>query len=482
VLALFPTYPIYRAAYLTESNVYVKGILLDLVQDLQRKDTWKSPDTSRTRLTRQTLPPETINYWRSVREWRTSHRWNHHSAVFYGANVTPTGPVPWPKSSAGAAGWFERLYAQSRPLLNEIDLNSAGLFGTNAMDFSWSSQPRHHGELLLTVRDHAGINQAFEARSGTPGSSWRGLFSVPSPHADWKWLCGLGLIACIVAPFFIARFFAQKIVLLDLPTALRFRPTQETAIEVIDQITTAIPLTENSSEAFASVEATRLHPMSHSQVKQWMAEDEPPIPEDSLVLLLPEVSLDHARTFQTARDLRGHHGAVALVRSIEKNVASTHGDYELRIRVAREITWRWQTLWSQCSPMEKLTLYQIAQDGFVNPDRPELRVLIDRGWVRFRPELQLRNTSLRRFVLASYRSKEVATQLDETEASGSWLTWQSIRGSIGVTIVIIAVFLFFTQGEIWQLAIAGATAVAKLSEDLSKFRGLFGGIKSSSSE
>ncbi len=482
MLALFPTYLIYRSAYLTESDAYGKGILLHLVQDLQRQDTWRSPDASRTRVTRQTLSPETINYWRSVRAWRASHLWNHYSAIFYGATVTPTGSIPWPKSSAESAGWFERLYAQSRPLLNEIDLNSAGLFTTNAMDFSWSSQRFHHGELLLTVRDHAGTNQAVEARSGTPGSSWNSLYSIPSPHPDWKWLRGLGLIASTVAPFFIARFFAQKIVLLDLPTRLRFQPPQEAVIEVFDQITTAIPLIENTSQAFASVEATRLHPMSHSQVKQWMTEDEPPIPEESLVLLLPDVSLDHARTFQTARELRGHHGTVALVRSMEQNFASTHADYELRIRVASEITLRWQAFWSQCSPMEKLTMYQIAQDGFVNPDRPELRVLIDRGWVRFHPELQLRNTSLKRFVLATYRSKEVETQLDETEVSGSWLNWRSIRGSIGVAIVIIAIFVFLTQGEIWQLAIAGATAVAKLSEDLSKFRGLFSGIKSSSSE
>ena len=133
----------------------------------------------------------------------------------------------------------------------------------------------------------------------------------------------------------------------------------------------------------------------------------------------------------------------------------------------------WQRLWKELTPREKLTLHQIALNGFVSSPRPEVRSLVKRGLLRFVPDLRLRNEAFRQFVLAKFQRQEVEPELQAAEQSTAALHWLSVRSAVGLAITVVALFLFFTQQQLWQLALGFATSFATVAQALSKTGGLF---------
>jgi hypothetical protein len=127
--------------------------------------------------------------------------------------------------------------------------------------------------------------------------------------------------------------------------------------------------------------------------------------------------------------------------------------------------------YEECSPQEKLTLYQIAQTGFVNGSRPELRNLSKQGLIGFNPALELAQ-GLRQHVLDHFKPDdrdEALGTLQGTPKSG----WGSIRVIIGLTITAGAIFLFLTQQQLWQLALGFVSSFATAAQDVTKARSLF---------
>jgi hypothetical protein len=127
--------------------------------------------------------------------------------------------------------------------------------------------------------------------------------------------------------------------------------------------------------------------------------------------------------------------------------------------------------YQECNLQEKLTLYQIAQTGFANGSRPELRKLLDQGLISFNPALELAQ-GLRQYVLDHFKPgdrDQALGAMQGTARSG----WGSIRVIIGLTITAGAIFLFMTQQQLWQLALGFVSSFATAAQDVTKARSLF---------
>jgi hypothetical protein len=128
--------------------------------------------------------------------------------------------------------------------------------------------------------------------------------------------------------------------------------------------------------------------------------------------------------------------------------------------------------WWNCPGERKRLLYQIARYGFAHPDRFEdMRELLEDGWIRFDPELGM-DPTFRSYVLANFPKE--AQEVTEGE-SASQFNWLSIRIAVGIAITAIAVFLFATQQELWQLVVAFSSTFATLAQQLSRTGWYFGG-------
>ena len=125
----------------------------------------------------------------------------------------------------------------------------------------------------------------------------------------------------------------------------------------------------------------------------------------------------------------------------------------------------YKRLWHESSPNQKRQLFQIAGHGFVHPKLRNLRDLLKKGLIRFDPELNM-DPAFRSYVLEEFPKDPAASSLPAQSASP--LDWVSIRGAVGIAITAVAVFLFATQKELWQLVVAFTGTFAALAQQLPK--------------
>jgi len=132
--------------------------------------------------------------------------------------------------------------------------------------------------------------------------------------------------------------------------------------------------------------------------------------------------------------------------------------------------------WRYCTDEQKQTLYQIARYGFVHPDRAQaMKGALQRGWVRFNPELAMEE-KFRAYVLKNFHEDPEA---QAAAGAGSPFGWLSLRGAVGIVITAVALFLFATQAEVWQLVVAFSGAFATIAQQLPKLSWFFSGKKES---
>ncbi|HKA38002.1 MAG TPA: cache domain-containing protein, partial [Thermoanaerobaculia bacterium] len=155
-------------------------------------------------------------------------------------------------------------------------------------------------------------------------------------------------------------------------------------------------------------------------------------------------------------------------------LSSIHDDLERMIRrrgdegldreeVLTEIEERasnyYEGLWVCCSPVEKLALEHLAEDGFANyRDAKIVRSLITRGLVRRDPHLRLMNETFRRFVISTVRRNEIAQLEQDTRASA----WDHFKRPFVTILTLVLVLFVATQKERFDAAMAlilGATGV-----------------------
>ena len=136
------------------------------------------------------------------------------------------------------------------------------------------------------------------------------------------------------------------------------------------------------------------------------------------------------------------------------------------------VTRDWVEAYENCNDRQKLILYQIARTGFSNASREELHELLKKKLIGFDPELKLAE-SFRNHVLEHTNPADLARAvgtLQEPSTSG----WSSIRVILGLVITVIAIFLFMTQQQLWQLALGFASSFAAAAQDLGRVRSFFG--------
>jgi hypothetical protein len=148
---------------------------------------------------------------------------------------------------------------------------------------------------------------------------------------------------------------------------------------------------------------------------------------------------------------------------------------QLLVEVGERAETHYQEIWANCTPAEQLVIGQLAQEGIVNyKARRTVRALMGRGLVRREPHFVLMNETFRRFVLGAY-TRSTAAAL-EREASSAWST---VRWPFFALVVLSVAFLFETQQQLFNTALAIVTGVTAFVPAVLKMMSLFGGRQTS---
>jgi hypothetical protein len=128
-------------------------------------------------------------------------------------------------------------------------------------------------------------------------------------------------------------------------------------------------------------------------------------------------------------------------------------------------------VWESCSPGEKLTLAHLATDGLLTPNDPDIPRLVRRGLIVRDPVVRLINESFRLFVLTeSPIDNEVAVTESEARKGSNW---QYMKVALVVTVVVIMVFLFATQRDLYNSSLVALTSIAAGVPTVFSFFNLF---------
>lgn len=117
------------------------------------------------------------------------------------------------------------------------------------------------------------------------------------------------------------------------------------------------------------------------------------------------------------------------------------------------------SVWQSLSTEEKFLLYDLAEDGLVNPfDKTTLCLLLDKGVIiRKEGRLRLFNKGFRHFILAGIGSAETAIIMEKVNDNRNWN-----KTKIPLALISIAIlsFLLFSQHETSTRLITTLTALA----------------------
>ena len=129
-------------------------------------------------------------------------------------------------------------------------------------------------------------------------------------------------------------------------------------------------------------------------------------------------------------------------------------------------------LWHPCSANEKLVLMQVAQTGLVNSKaRKDVRRLLARGLLLRDPQLRLMNETFRRFVSSRAATSSLASRLDGDLAGDAW---NRVRMPFFAGVVVVLLFFFATQRELFDSSLAVVGGLAATIPALLKMLSSFG--------
>jgi hypothetical protein len=135
-------------------------------------------------------------------------------------------------------------------------------------------------------------------------------------------------------------------------------------------------------------------------------------------------------------------------------------------RMLDEVRGYYDQVWQKCSDEQRLLLIQLVEEGFANPKQAEVvRKLLKEGVLRRDPVLRPMNHSFAVFVEGMASPEDVR----RLERDFQGLRGSRARGLLLAALVLLLVFLSFTQRdvvEVWiayiATAAAGAAGVLKL--------------------
>jgi hypothetical protein len=112
-------------------------------------------------------------------------------------------------------------------------------------------------------------------------------------------------------------------------------------------------------------------------------------------------------------------------------------------------------LWDSCTSSEKMVLFHLAEDGFVNGrDRKTIRRLMARGLIQRGPHFQLISEAFRRFVLSAQCRSEAAAIKGPPPSA-----WDMIKLPFLAVLLASIVFFFATQRELFNSSVAVITGL-----------------------
>src|SRR5205809_384076 len=149
-----------------------------------------------------------------------------------------------------------------------------------------------------------------------------------------------------------------------------------------------------------------------------------------------------------AKELRRECKPTARLRNIGMEIAALphRADLnreELVLEVLERARAYYRALWATCSREEKLALFDLAQDGFVNARSMVLRRLLEKELILRDPDLQLMNKSFRRFVRESESLEKVSSLWE-----GAWSPWPAVRRTLIGGVSVVALIVFLTQPQL----------------------------------
>ena len=105
-------------------------------------------------------------------------------------------------------------------------------------------------------------------------------------------------------------------------------------------------------------------------------------------------------------------------------------------------------LWSTLTGRERLALYQLAKDGWINTKNHRAIQELRRKRV-IRGLLRVMNESFRLFVLRVQDQREIA----EWERQGEQSSWRSLKIGLLATIVALTAWLFYAQKDLFTASV-----------------------------
>ena len=156
-----------------------------------------------------------------------------------------------------------------------------------------------------------------------------------------------------------------------------------------------------------------------------------------------------------------------------KRDGSTLVEDDFIIKVEEVAEPYYNSLWNSFSPDEKLLLFDLAEDGFVNlKNQRTLRILMQKGViVTDEGSLSIMNKSFTSFILKVFRYDDEIKLTQEAQSKGSW---HNIRIVLVLVLIAIAIFIALAQEELFGNINALIVTVTSALAMFSKFGGLFG--------
>ncbi len=116
----------------------------------------------------------------------------------------------------------------------------------------------------------------------------------------------------------------------------------------------------------------------------------------------------------------------------------------------------YRVLWATCSKEERLALFQLAEDGWVNPQNDRaIQELERRGIISKQSGFRIMNESFARFVRRAQSPEEILKWEENQQDS----VWSMLRLGLGTALMMFGAWLLYAQQDAFQIGIGYIAAL-----------------------
>lgn len=134
----------------------------------------------------------------------------------------------------------------------------------------------------------------------------------------------------------------------------------------------------------------------------------------------------------------------AIAHNEGENVHTPHLETTISRAIFQLAKAYYEEIWQSLTTDEKLALFHLTKDRFIQIEHPGLEPLLRKGLIRFDPDLRLLNASFREFVRVVGKRDALHDDIAEKERS----LWGSLKWPLGLGFGTILMFLIATQEEL----------------------------------